>query len=62
MLVFITIYLCLKKSESLRTLPLCLYILRRSPLRDYVSGTNENKHIPYSSGAWGSVVVKALRY
>jgi hypothetical protein len=40
---------CLKKSESLLTLSLCLYILRRSPLLDYVSGTNENKHIPYSS-------------
>jgi len=41
--------LCLKKSESLRTLSLCLYILRKSPRRDYVSGTNENKHTPYSN-------------
>jgi hypothetical protein len=35
--------LYLKKSESLRTASLFLYTLRRSPRRDDVWGTNENK-------------------
>jgi len=41
--------LFLKKSGSLRTLTLSLCTLSRSPSRDYFSGTNENKHIAYSS-------------
>ena len=48
--------LCLKKSDSLRTLSLCLYTLRRNSYRDCFD-TNENKHIPHGSKENSSLYV-----